>query len=310
MGAIGASGADVVLVSSDGPPSAGALCDAVRGADALICHLNDVVDAAVLRAGSPTLRVVANVAVGVDNVDVAAAVSLGITVCNTPGVLDAATADLAIALLLCVARRVVDGVDLIRDDAWGGFSFAGFLGRDLEGMTLGVVGFGRIGRAVASRAMAFQMAVLHHQRHPTGRPGYVADLDELLASCDAVSLHVPLSDATRGMLDARRLALMPRGAIIVNTARGPVVDEAALVDALWSGQLGGAGIDVYDDEPMVSRRLRDAPHVVLTPHIGTATIETRTKMCHLAVSNVIAVLAGGTPPSPVAAPGTHRGDAQ
>jgi glyoxylate reductase len=224
-----------------------------------------------------------------------------VTVCNTPGVLDAATADLAIALLLAVCRRLVDGVDRLRRGEWSGFALDGSLGHDLEGARLGLVGFGRIGRKVAVRAGAFGMEVRHHARRPTGAPGYVADLDDLLVQVDAVSLHVPLTPQTRGLLDARRLGLLRPGAVLVNTARGPVVDEAALVAALESGHLGGAGLDVFDDEPIVSARLRGAPNTVLTPHIGSATHETRTAMCAMAVAAVVELLAGRPWPHTVAA---------
>lgn len=283
---------DVKVLSLDGPPSHDALCHGVRDAAGLVCLLNDRIDESVLLAGARSLKVVSNVAVGVDNVDLAAAQRLGIAVCNTPGVLDAATADLTIALLLATCRRLVDGVDTIRRGEWSEFALSSSLGRDLTGMRLGLVGYGRIGRAVARRAAAFDMTVQHHARRDTGEPGYVADLDELLAHSDAVSLHVPLSEATRHLLDRRRLGLLPRGSVVVNTARGPVLDEVALVEGLRSGHLGGAGLDVFDDEPHVSRRLLEAPNVVLTPHIGSATRETRTAMCRMAVDAVVEVLAG------------------
>ncbi len=290
--ALEAAGYDVELLSEDGPPTHEVLLERVRGAVGIVCLLNDEIDASVLDAGAPSLRVASNVAVGYDNIDLASARRLGVTVCNTPGVLDAATADLAMALLLAVCRRLVDGVDTIRRDEWTGISLSSSLGRDLAGMRLGLVGFGRIGTKVATRALAFEMEVKHHARRPTGVDGYMGDLDELLAASDAVSLHVPLTDETRHLLDGRRLALLPRGAVVVNTARGPVLDEAALVDGLHSGRLGGAGLDVFDDEPHVSRRLLDAPNVVLTPHVGSATRETRTAMCEMAVRAVVEVLAG------------------
>ena len=304
---LGDAGVDVDLLSADGPPSHDALCDAVRDAVGLVCLLSDRVDEAVLLAGTPSLRVVSNVAVGVDNVDADVARRLGIVVCNTPGVLDAATADLTMALLLATCRRLVDGVDVIRRGEWSGFALSSSLGRDLARMRLGLVGFGRIGRKVALRASAFEMVVRHHARRPTGVPGYVADLDELLSTSDAVSLHVPLTEATRHLLDERRLALLPPGAVVINTARGPILDEGALVDALVQGRLAGAGLDVFDDEPLVSRRLLDAPNVVLTPHMGSATLETRTAMCRMAIDAVVEVLAGHPYPNVVkgALPGTE-----
>ncbi len=282
----------VERLSDAGPPSAATLRERVRGAVGLVCLLTDLVDEQVLAAGAPTLRVVSNVAVGVDNVDVAAARRLGVTVCNTPGVLDAATADLTMALLLAVCRNVVAGVELLRSGRWSGFALEGTLGRDLAGMRLGLVGYGRIARKVATRAASFEMQVRHHARHPTGEAGFVADLDELVETTDALSLHVPLTPDTVGLIDAPRLARLPRGGVVVNTARGAVLDEAALVDALWSGHVAGAGLDVFDGEPVVSERLASAPNVVLTPHIGSATRETRAAMCAMAVDAVLEVLAG------------------
>ena len=297
------AGLDVELVSTGGPPAPKELRRAASGADAIVCLLSDRVDEALLDAASPGLRVVANVAVGVDNIDLDAARRHGVAVCNTPGVLDAATADLTMAILLAVTRRVVEGMDLIRHGRWSGFSTADSLGRDLTGMRLGIVGFGGIGARVAARASGFDMVVAHHARHPTGAPGYVADLDELLAGSDAVSLHVPLTPETRHLLDARRLSLLPRGAVVVNTARGAVIDEAALIGALESGQVGGAGLDVFDGEPHVNPALLASPHVVCTPHIGSATTSTRRAMCDLAVQGVLAVLGGRAHPHLVVAPG-------
>jgi glyoxylate reductase len=285
-------GLDVDVLSEDGPPPADLLVERVRGAAGIVCLLSDVIDERVLRAGAPTLRVVSSVAVGVDNVDLAAAQRLGVAVCNTPGVLDAATADLAMALLLATCRRLLDGAAALRRGEWSGFSLSTLLGRDLAGMRLGLVGYGRIGRKVASRAQAFEMTVRHHARRDTGVSGYVAELDELLRSSDAVSLHVPLTESTRHLIDARRLDLLPRGAIVINTARGLVLDESHLVDALVAGRLGGAGLDVFDDEPNVSARLLAAPNVVLTPHIGSATTETRAAMSTMAIDAVVEVLAG------------------
>ena len=288
------AGFDVSIVSANGPPSHETLCAAVRDARALVCLLSDVIDEQVLDCGRE-LRVVSNVAVGVDNIDLNAAAARGIEVRNTPGVLDAATADLAMALLLAVARGVVSGMDAIRHGEWTGFGLATGLGRDLAGMRLGLVGYGRIARKVADRASAFEMGIRHHARHDSGEPGYVADLDELLGTSDAVSLHVPLTASTRGLLDARRLALLPEGAFVVNTARGSVLDEQALVGALGSGHLGGAGLDVFEDEPHVSAALLAAPNVVLTPHIGSATLETRAAMSLMAVDSVIQALTGSGP---------------
>jgi glyoxylate reductase len=301
-------GLELELLSDDGPPPADLLLDRVRGAAGIVCLLSDLIDERVLRAGAPSLRVVSNVAVGVDNVDLAAARRLGVTVCNTPGVLDAATADLAMALLLATCRRLLDGVAALRRGEWSGFSLSSSLGRDLTGMRLGLVGYGRIGRKVASRAQAFEMTVRHHARRETGVAGYVAELDELLRTSDAVSLHVPLTESTRHLLDARRIELLPRGAIVINTARGAVLEESALVDALVAGRLGGAGLDVFDDEPNVSARLLAAPNVVLTPHIGSATAETRAAMSSMAIDAVVEVLAGRPYPHVVEGTTSTRSD--
>jgi glyoxylate reductase len=287
-----ANGYDVELLSEDGPPSRAALCERVQGAVGIVCLLNDEIDEHVLLAGAPTLRVVSNVAVGFDNVDLDAAQRYGVTVCNTPGVLDAATADMTLALLLAVCRRLLDNASALRRGEWSGFARSTSLGRDLAGMRLGLVGYGRIGRKVADRARAFEMIVQHHSRRDTGAPGYVAKLDDLLRTSDTVSLHVPLNESTRHLIDARRLDLLPEGAVLINTARGPVVEESSLIESLVAGRLGGAGLDVFDDEPNVSDRLLSAPNVVLTPHIGSATTETRMAMCEMALGAVVEVLAG------------------
>jgi glyoxylate reductase len=265
--------------------------------DAIVCTITDRIDAEVLEAGAGRLQVVGNIGVGYDNIDVAAAAVRGIAVCNTPGVLDETTADLAFLLLLAAARRSSDAEATLRNGEWHGFRIDAFLGVDVHGATLGIVGFGRIGQAMARRASGFGMNVLHHSRHDTGREGYVADLDDLLARVDAVSLHVPLTDETRGLIDARRLRLMRPHAVLVNTARGPVVDEEALAVALEDGVIFAAGIDVYEREPEVHPRLLAAPHTVLLPHIGSASEATRRRMGRLACSGVVAVLAGEQPPN-------------
>jgi len=265
--------------------------------DALICTITDRVDEAVLDAGAGRVRVVGNIGVGYDNIDVGAAAARGIAVCNTPGVLDETTADLAFLLLLAASRRSSGAEATLRNGEWHGFRIDQFLGVDVHGATLGIVGFGRIGQAMARRAAGFGMNVLHHSRHDTGREGYVANLDELLARVDAVSLHVPLTDETRGLIDARRLRLMKDHAVLVNTARGPVVDEEALAVALEDGVIFAAGIDVYEREPQVHPRLLTAPHAVLLPHIGSASEATRRRMGRLACEGAVAVLAGEQPPN-------------
>lgn len=252
----------------------------------------DVVDDAVLDL-LPALRLVANYGVGYDRVDVDACRARGVAVTNTPGVLDAATADLAFALMLAVRRRVVEGDALVRAGRWSDSWVDGpFLGRDVGGATLGVVGMGRIGGALARRTEAFDMRVLAHSRRTE------LTLDEVLAQADVVSLHVPLSAETRGLLSREKLALLRDGATLVNTARGAVVDEDALVDELVSGRIS-AGLDVFVHEPHVPERLRGLPNVVLTPHIGSATVETRAAMTRIVVDNVLAAERGEPLVTPV-----------
>ncbi|HMF04068.1 MAG TPA: D-glycerate dehydrogenase, partial [Acidimicrobiia bacterium] len=224
-------------------------------ADAIVSLLTDRIDAAVLAAGAPRLRVVANVAVGHDNIDLDAAAEHGVVVCNTPGVLDETTADLAFLLVLAAARRAWEAESDLRSGRWPGWDIDQYLGRDVHGAVLGVVGFGRIGQAVARRAAGFGMEVLHHARRDTGMAGWRGDLDALLAESDIVTLHVPLTDATHHLIDARRLRLMKRDAVLVNTSRGPVVDEEALASALEDGVIFAAGLDVYEREPELHPRL-------------------------------------------------------
>ena len=293
-----AAGHEIVQRPDDVPFTKAELCGAVADVDAVLCLLTDKIDADVLDAGAGGgLRVVANVAVGYDNIDVAAAHARGIAVTNTPGVLDETTADLAFVLILGAARLASDAERDLRSGVWDGWEITEYLGVDVHGATLGLVGFGRIGQAVARRATGFGMQVVHHTRHDTGIPGWTDDLDGLLATSDFVSLHTPLTDATRHLIDARRLALMKPTAVLVNTARGPVVDEAALADALHDGRLFAAGIDVYEREPEVHPRLLSAPRAMLLPHLGSASVGTRTRMAHLACTGAIAVLAGDTPPN-------------
>jgi glyoxylate reductase len=277
------------------------LCELARECDAFVTLLTDRMDADVLAAGKGTLRVVANVAVGYDNIDVQAARDNDIVVCNTPGVLDDTTADLAFALILSASRVASEAEADLRAGRWLGWGVTQYLGRDVHGATLGIVGYGRIGRAVARRAAGFGMTVLHNARTDTGEPGYVADLDELLATADIVSLHVPGGPATHHLVDARRLALMKSTAVLVNTARGPVVDELALADALQRGALFAAGLDVYEREPLIEPALLSAPRTVLLPHIGSASQATRTRMATMATGAVAQVLAGETPSNIVTA---------
>jgi glyoxylate reductase len=244
----------------------------------------------------PSLRVVANYGVGYDGVDVEACARRGVAVTNTPGVLDAATADLAFGLLLAARRRIVEGDRYVRDGRWGtDWAEAVLLAEEVSGATLGVVGLGRIGSAVARRARGFDMRLLYTRR--SSDPGSTA-LDELLAEADVVSLHVPLTEETHGLIDARRLALLRDGACLVNTARGAIVDEEALVRELVSGRLR-AGLDVFAHEPSVPRELLHLPNVVLTPHIGSGTRATREAMTRVLVDNLLAVREGREPPNRV-----------
>jgi len=296
---LGAAGHEIVTAGPghDTPLTPDELVAAAGEVDGIVCVLTDRVDATVLRAGVPGLRVVADVAVGYDNIDVVTATALGIAVCNTPGVLDETTADLAFFLMLAAARRTSDAEADLRQGRWQGFRMNRFLGEDVHGRTLGVVGFGRIGQAVARRAAGFGMQVLHHSRHDTGLDGWIADLDDLLRVADIVTLHVPLTPDTTKLIDARRLGLMKPTAVLVNTARGPVVHEEALAMALENGTIFGAGIDVFEHEPEVHPRLLAAPHTVLLPHIGSASEATRRRMAQLACEGVVAVLAGERPPN-------------
>jgi glyoxylate reductase len=244
----------------------------------------------------PNLRIVANYGVGYDGVDVEACARRGVAVTNTPGVLDAATADLAFGLLLAARRRIVEGDRYVRDGRWGtDWAEAVLLADEVSGATLGIVGLGRIGSAVARRARAFDMRVLYTRRSPDNES---TPLDEVLAEADVVSLHVPLTEETHGLIDARRLALMRDGTCLVNTARGAIVDEEALVRELVSGRLR-AGLDVFAHEPSVPRELLDLPNVVLTPHIGSGTRATREAMTRVLVDNLLAAREGREPPNRV-----------
>ncbi len=286
---------EIVQRSSDKGATSEELAAMAGDLDGIVSMVTDRIDAAVLAAGAGRLRVVANVAVGYDNIDVAAATEAGVVVCNTPGMVERATADLAFALILAASRRLSEAEADLRAGRWHGWAIDQYLGRDVYGATLGIVGYGGIGRAVAERARGFAMEILHHTRTPTGEPGWIADLPELLARSDVVTLHVPLTPGTRHLIGRPELAVMKPTAVLVNTARGPVVDEEALAEALEEGQIGAAGIDVYEAEPRVHPRLLAAPHTVLLPHIGTATVDTRLGMSRLAVRSALAVLAGHIP---------------
>ena len=293
------AGHDLVARVDDTPYTHDELVAAAPDVDAIVCLLTDRIDREVLEAAARAgrLKVVANVAVGYDNIDVRAAAELGVAVCNTPGVLDETTADLAFLLILAASRLAHDAEADLRDGQWEGWGIMQYLGRDVHAATLGLVGFGRIGQAVARRAAGFGMNVAHHTRHDTGITGWFGDLDQLLGEADVVSVHVPLTDATRHLIGARELGLMRSTAVLVNTARGPVVDEAALATALEAGTIFAAGLDVFEREPEVDAALLAAPRTVLLPHVGSATTATRTRMATVASEGARAVLAGEQPPN-------------
>ena len=268
-------------------------------ADAVLTLLQNPVTEAVLQA-CPKLRVVANCAVGFDNVDLDAAARRGLWVTNTPDVLTEATADLTWALILAVTRRVGEAERYLRTGGFDGWALDMLLGSSIQGRQLGIVGCGRIGRAVARRAAGFGMSVACSGGSMSAAT--LMPLDELLATSHVVSIHAPLDDGTRHLINERRLRLMPEGSFLINTARGAIVDEAALVRVLADGHLGGAGLDVFEAEPEVHPGLMERDDVVLLPHIGSATVETRSAMAELAAANILAVLAGNDPPSPVVRP--------
>jgi glyoxylate reductase len=298
---------EVWVSPHDRPLETGELHAAVAGADAVVTLLHDRVDDTFLDAAGPSLRVVANVAVGYDNVDVAACARRGVVCTNTPGVLVDATADIAMALILASTRRMGEAERMIRAGGTWSWSMFFMLGTGLQGKTLGIVGLGQIGTATARRARAFGMRIAYAGRRRADAAleaeldATLLDLDDLLAAADVVSIHCPLSDATRHLIDTRRLGLMRQTAHLVNTSRGPVVDEAALAQALRDGTIAGAGLDVFEREPAIDPGLLELENVVLIPHLGSATIETRTAMGVLAARNAVAVLAGEPPVTPIGA---------
>jgi glyoxylate reductase len=273
----------------------------IKDKEGLVCLLTERVNEELLGA-APKLRIAANVAVGFDNIDVPACTKRGVVATNTPGVLDETTADFAWTLLMAVARRLGEGEQLARSGNWKGWDLDQLVGADVFGKTLGLVGFGRIGRAVARRAAGFQMKVLYSDaaRAPLDVEKELkveySELNALLAESDFVSVHVPLLEDTRGLFDAAKFARMKPTAFLINTARGPVVDEAALVHALESGKIAGAALDVYENEPFIHPGLKRL-NVVLAPHLASASLETRTKMACMAAENVVALFKGKKPPN-------------
>lgn len=284
----------------DRPLSPSEILVGVKGARAIVCTLSDRIDAEVMDAAGSDLLVISTCAVGFDNIDVAAATARGVLVATTPDVLTEATAELTWALILAVARRVVEGDRLVRDGRFSGWSPLLLLGKELHGGILGVVGMGRIGRAVARIAAGFNMSVLYLRRSgplpkdciPPGASWQFASLDEILRQSDVVTVHVPLSQETYHMIGARELSLLKPDAILVNVARGPVIDEKALVERLQAGLIRGAGLDVYENEPSLTEGLAELSNVVLLPHLGSATELTRRRMAEAAARNAIAAVTG------------------
>ena len=271
----------------------------VPGKQALVSMITDSIDRAVIEAGR-SLKIIANAAVGYNNIDIAAARDRGIVVTNTPGVLTDATADLTWALILGITRRIGEGERLVRQGGWKGWTFDFMLGAEVRGKQLGIVGYGGIGRAVAARGRAFGMRIAYTSRTPKDDPdAQPMPLDRLLATSDVVSLHCPLTPETRHLIDQPALARMKRSAYLINTSRGPVIDEKALAWALRTRLIAGAALDVFEHEPTVEPELLTLENVMVVPHLGSGTVETRTAMADLAVRNVAAVLAGQAPLTPV-----------
>jgi glyoxylate reductase len=284
------------------------LIDFIGDSEAVLTLLQNPVTDRVL-AACLGLQVVGNCAVGFDNIDLEAARGRGVWVTNTPDVLTEATADLTWALILAVTRRLGEAERFLRAGRFDGWALDMLLGSGIQGRRLGIVGYGRIGRAVARRAAGFGMSVAATDVVPPPDPEpptEIVELEELLATCHVVSLHAPLTTDSRHLMNEKRLRLMPRGAFLINTARGPLVDEAALVRVLSDGHLGGAGLDVFETEPDIHPGLLARDDVVLLPHIGSATVETRAAMAELAAENILAVLGGDEPPTPVLRPPETR----
>ena len=295
---------EVEIWDYDTPPAYELITEKVADKDGLLCLLTDRIDAALMDAG-PNLKVISQCAVGFDNIDVPAATSRGIVVGNTPGVLTDATADFAWTLLMAAARRVGEGIDYVRDGKWTTWGLTLLMGADVQGATLGIVGMGRIGQAIARRASGFDMKVLYYDayRQPAAEAELgveYCEMDDLLRRSDFVTLHVNLTPETRGLLNQRAFELMKPSAILINTSRGPVVDQDDLYDALTTGQIAYAALDVTDPEPLpADHKLVSLPNCIIVPHISSATVTTRTTMAMIAVSNLLAGLRGEPLPAPV-----------
>jgi glyoxylate reductase len=293
-----------LTVLSEAPPARDELLEAAEGAVGVLSNVTEKMDAEFMDAAGDGLRIIANMAVGYDNVDVEAAAERGIVVTNTPGVLDETTADTAFMLLLAAARRLGESERTLRAGKWEWWGPKLFVGVDVWGKTLGIVGMGRIGQAVARRGRGFGMEILYHNRSrnegaENELDARYADLDELLENADFVSVHTPLTEETRHLIGPEELERMKPTAVLVNTSRGPVVDEGALADALADGRIFAAGLDVYEEEPKVHPKVLGLENAVLAPHIGSGSRETRDGMAVLAAENIVAVLSGGEPKTPV-----------
>ncbi|MBO6608239.1 D-glycerate dehydrogenase [Altererythrobacter sp.] len=297
---------DVELNPSDAPFSRGDLIRAMQSADVLVPTVTDTIDAEMIGQAGDQLKLIASFGSGTDHIDLAAARDAKIIVTNTPGVFTDDTADIAMAGIIGVPRRIREGVGLVRSGKWTGWAPSGMLGRKLGGKVLGIIGMGRIGQAVAHRARAFGMEIAYFNRKRLPEAvermlaaRFVADLDSLVGEADVLTLHCPMTDETRGMIDARRIALMKPGSAIINTARGELIDQEALIEALETGHLAGAGLDVYPDEPNVDRRLLKIPNVMTLPHIGSATAEGREASGEKVIANIRFWMDGHRPPDQV-----------
>jgi glyoxylate reductase len=297
---------DATLNPADRPLSREELVQAVRTADVLVPTVTDRIDATLIAEAGPSLGLIASFGAGVDHIDLAAARARKIIVTNTPGVFTEDTADLTLALIIGVERRLREGTSLIRREAWTGWAPLTLLGRKLGGKVLGIVGMGRIGQAVAFRARAFGLRIVYHNRHRLPQAvetmfgaEFVPALDDLLGQADIVSLHCPASESTHNLVDARRIGLMKRGATLINTARADLVDYEAMILALESGALGGAGLDVFPEEPKVDPRLIALPNVIAQPHIGSATVEGREASGEKVIANIRFWADGHRPPDQV-----------
>ncbi|OHC96746.1 D-glycerate dehydrogenase [Sphingobium sp. D43FB] len=290
----------------DAPMSRTELARAMAQCDVLVPTINDTIDAALLNGAPERLQLIASFGAGVDHIDLAAAQAKRIIVTNTPGVLTEDTADMTMALILSVPRRLAEGEKLVRSGQWRGWSPSGMLGHRIGGKKLGIIGMGRIGRAVARRARAFGLSIAYHNRHRLPfeveqelEAEWVGDVDALLAACDIISIHCPLNADSRGLIDARRIALMRPDAYLINTSRAEITDEAALIVALDEGRIAGAGLDVYTHEPAVDARLFDLANVVLLPHMGSATFEGRDATGARVIANIRSWVDGHRPPNQV-----------